>query len=195
MMVTWLVTETERRDDVPSWKTTQKREKDESMRDINLIVRSCCKKLDAIGIVYGNIVAVSVNTRAKSRWGQCKRINGCYEINISSRLMSEDVALVHLEDTVMHEILHTCEGCMNHGATWKNLADKVNRAYGYNIKRATSADEKGIVDPVQTVPVIRYKFACVGCGGIIQRERASKFTKYPERFRCGICNGRFQRII
>ena len=165
------------------------------MRDINLIVRSCCKKLDAIGIVYGNIVAVSVNTRAKSRWGQCKRINGCYEINISSRLMSEDVSLVHLEDTVMHEILHTCEGCMNHGATWKKLADKVNRAYGYNIKRATSADEKGIVEPVRNVPVIRYKFACVGCGGIIQRERASKFTKYPERFRCGICNGRFQRII
>ena len=39
------------------------------MRNIEEVVYNCCKKLDAIGIKYGKIVAVSVNTRAKKRWG------------------------------------------------------------------------------------------------------------------------------
>ena len=163
------------------------------MRDINIVVRNCCKKLDAIGIQYGKIMSVTVNSRAKKRWGQCKRVNGYYEINISSRLMTEDVELVHLETTVIHEILHTCEGCMNHGQTWKNLADKVNRAYGYNIKRTTSAEEKGIDSVVERK--IKYKFACTGCNGIVTRQRASDFTKYPWRYRCSACGHGFKRII
>jgi predicted SprT family Zn-dependent metalloprotease len=165
------------------------------MRNIEEVVYNCCKKLDAIGIEHGIIVAVSINTRAKNRWGQCKRrSDGRYEINISSRLMSENVDLIHLETTVIHEILHTCAGCMNHGKMWKALAEKVNREYGYNIKRATSSEEKGI-EPVQTVRVIRYKFVCVGCGGIIERQRSSNFTKHPERFRCGKCHCRLQRVF
>ena len=101
--------------------------------------------------------------------------------------------MVHLETTVMHEILHTCEGCMNHGQTWKNLADKVNRAYGYNIKRATSAEEKGI-DPV-VEKVIRYRFVCHGCNGIVDRQRKSEFTEHYWRYRCARCGSGFKRVI
>ena len=164
------------------------------MHNINVVVENCCHKLDEIGIEYGKITSVAINTRAKNRWGQCKLVNGGYSISISDRLMGDSVALIHLETTVIHEILHTCNGCMNHGKTWKNLAEKVNRAYGYNIKRTTSSEEKGI-EPVHTSYIIKHKFVCKGCGQVVTRQRESDFTKRYQYYRCGICKGQFERIF
>lgn len=160
------------------------------MRDINNVVKSCCEKLDVIGIKYGTIVSITINTRAKKRWGQCKKIGNCFAIQVSSRLISEDVELVHLETTVIHEILHTCKGCMNHGNEWKTLAEKVNRAYGYNIKRTTSNEEKGI----EPIPA-KYKFVCKDCGCVVTRMRESDFVKHYYNYRCAKCHGDFKRII
>ena len=164
------------------------------MRNIKVIVENCCHKLDAIGIEYGKITSVTINTRAKTRWGQCKLTNGCYSISISDRLMEESVDLIHLETTVIHEILHTCNGCMNHGREWKNLAEKVNCAYGYNIKRTTSCEEKGI-DPTENI-TIKHKYVCDCCGQVVTRQRESDFTKRYQLYRCGICKkGHFERIF
>ena len=164
------------------------------MVDINEVFHNCCKKLDAIGIQYGKITKVTINTRAKKRWGQCKQIGMCYEISISSMLIQDGVALMQLENTVIHEILHTCKGCMNHGETWKRLASKVNNAYGYNIKRTTSAQEKGV--KIEYVArTIKHKFVCTGCGQVITRQRESDFTKRYDRYRCGGCKGKFEKIF
>lgn len=164
------------------------------MVDINEVVYNCCKKLDAIGIQYGKITSVTINTRAKKRWGQCKKVGMCYEISISSMLIKDSVALVHLENTVIHEILHTCKGCMNHGATWKELASKVNRTYGYNIKRTNSFEEKGITPPT-TNYAIKHKFVCKGCGQVIVRQRESDFTKRYNLYKCGRCKSDFEKIF
>lgn len=162
------------------------------MRDINAVYADCRKKLEDIGIQCGNVMAVTVNTRAASRWGQCKRINGYYTINISARLLDDDVELVHLEDTMIHELLHTCDGCMNHGAEWKRRAEMVNRAYGYNIKRTASAAEKGIAED-RVERAAKYKFVCNECGQVITRNRASDFTRRYTAYRCGICKGTLRR--
>lgn len=58
--------------------------------------------------------------------------------------LREDTDIDGLKNTIIHELLHTCKGCMKHTGEWKQLAEKVNRYYGYNIKRCDSADEKGI---------------------------------------------------
>lgn len=59
------------------------------MRNLDEYAIQCMEELDAIGIEYGNIVEVKVNTRAKKRWGQCKAIPGGYSINISVVLLDE----------------------------------------------------------------------------------------------------------
>lgn len=164
------------------------------MRNIDSVFENCCNKLNAIGIEYGEITSVVINTRAKQRWGQCKLSNGGYIISISHRLIQDDVELIHLETTVIHEILHTCKGCMNHGKTWKGLAEKVNKSYGYNIKRTTSCEEKGI-EPIPTNEIIKHKFVCKECGQIITRKRESDFTKRYQYYRCGICKGRFEKLF
>lgn len=82
--------------------------------------------------------------RAKKRWGQCRKIGNNYIIEVNQILLREDTDIDGLKNTIIHELLHTCKGCMKHTGEWKQLAEKVNRYYGYNIKRCDSADEKGI---------------------------------------------------
>lgn len=164
------------------------------MRDLQKIAKECMNELDIIGIEYGNITSFEVNTRAKKRWGQCKMVGGKYSINISIRLLNENVPLESLKDTIIHEILHTCKGCMNHGEKWKRHADCVNRKYGYNIKRCSSCEEKG-VERVATVKDVKHKFICEKCGQVICRTRESKFTKYYTFYSCGRCGGDFKKIF
>lgn len=85
--------------------------------------------------------------------GQCRYRNGSYTINISCRLLEESVPREILKQTVLHEILHTCKNCMNHKTEWKEVANQVNRAYGYNIKRCTSAEELGLQDVQVKKPI------------------------------------------
>jgi predicted SprT family Zn-dependent metalloprotease len=91
---------------------------------------------------------------------------------------------------------------MNHGENWKREADKVFRAFGIRIKRTSSAAEKGVSEATR-IPYkprnidhsIKYVFRCSCCGQIVRRERASKFTKHPENYRCAACHGKFERVF
>ena len=108
-----------------------------------------------------------------------------------------------MKNTIIHELLHTCKGCMKHTGEWKQLAEKVNRYYGYNIKRCDSADEKGISEEQKekiqkertATRKVKYIFKCTCCGQKVERCRESKFTKYPELYRCAVCHGKFERIF
>ena len=114
------------------------------MRDVNVIAIECMRELENIGIKCGNVIKIDVNTRSKKRWGQCRKIGNNYIIEVNQILLREDTDIDGLKNTIIHELLHTCKGCMKHTGEWKQLAEKVNRYYGYNIKRCDSADEKGI---------------------------------------------------
>ena len=115
------------------------------MRDLNKVAYDCMEKLKKINIPITNNVTFSINTRAKKRWGQCRRNpNNSYSININVNLLKEENGIEGLENTVIHELLHTCPNCMNHGQEWKKYAKMVYDTYGYNIQRCSDAYEKGI---------------------------------------------------
>jgi len=81
------------------------------MRNLDEYAIQCMEELDAIGIEYGNIIEVKVNTRAKKRWGQCRAVPGGYSINISVVLLDERNDEQGLKETIIHELLHSCKGC------------------------------------------------------------------------------------
>lgn len=166
------------------------------MKNLISLANKCMAQLDEIGIEYAQSIRWEVNTRAKKRWGLCeKHPNGVYTISISYRLLADDVADDGAINTIIHELLHTVKGCMNHKEAWKREAEKVNRAYGYNITRCSSAEEKG-VEPIENTPqVIKHQFKCKDCGQIINRLRESDFTKHYKDYRCGCCNGKFIKIF
>ncbi len=155
------------------------------MRDLNIYARICMFELDCLKIKYAKNLTLKVNTRAKTRLGVCKKSGDCYEIEIAAILLDERTPEEYLKNTIMHELLHTCYGCMNHTGRWKKLAERVNSAYGYNVKRAAAPDEELIPDGLTDKP--KYKVVCPVCGTEYERYRKSALIQHPERYRCGRC--------
>ncbi len=155
------------------------------MKELEKTVRLCMAQLRSIGIQCGTVRCWKINTRAKNRWGQCKcAAPGIYEISIAACLLEDAAPEQALRDTVVHELLHTVPGCMNHGKAWKQLAAQVNRSLpGYRIRRLTPREEKGAAQ----IPASPYLLECTGCGLQIPRQRMCKAVQEPGRYRCGKC--------
>lgn len=114
---------------------------------------------------------------------------------ISSRLLQEDVPLDSLRTTVFHELLHSAPGTSGHKGKWKQYAEALNRITGLNIKRTTSAEEKGISIDEEHNMAVKFMCECQTCGLQMIRYRDCKFARTSHRYRCGHCGGKFKQII
>lgn len=155
------------------------------MKDVRALENKCRGLLENVGI-YPDYDKVVINSRAKRRWGSCKFKNGGCIIEISDRLLNDNVPDKSAEETMIHEMLHSVRDNRyeGHMGMWLKEAIIVNRVYGYNIKRCSSPEEKGVdIQPVQ-----RYALKCNKCGKIVYRYRLSKVIKHPELYRCK-CGG------
>lgn len=154
----------------------------------------CSRRLLDIGIPLGGVNLVESNSRMHSYWGRCSRRVGYkrFDIDIAERLLlsadDEGVDIV-----VIHELLHTCEGCMNHGPMWKHWGTIVCNALGFHITRLSSADDLGS-DPTELIKLGYKACQCMDCGNIVVKKSECDFIKHYERYTCGICGGAFTRI-
>ena len=165
------------------------------MKDLEKLINICQSALDSLGIKYSKNVIWSVNTRAKSRWGLCKKTGlNKFEISIAVCLLNDNVDDQMAKNTIVHELLHTVSGCMGHKGKWKLLADYVNQKLPqYSIKRVTNFEEKGMESPKKEV-TYRYILRCKNCGVEIGRQRMSKGIKNYKNYRCSKCRGELERI-
>ena len=126
---------------------------------------------------------VRLNRRARTRFGCCVRQGGTYTIELSDRLarQGEERAILQV---LCHEVLHTCHGCSNHGARWRGYAQRMNDAYGYQIRRTDNYSQLGIQDDRP----VRYWVVCRQCARRIPRMKRSPLVDHPERYRCA-CGG------
>lgn len=138
------------------------------------------EKLLTLGIPLGESIAeqVFINPRTKSRLGLCRCREKVYTIEISATLLGKQDLV---DQTLIHELLHTCPDCMNHGPLWKKYAAIARQAFGFDISRT-----------LQLSPVPRkhkYQLQCVRCGKMYYRDRMCSLVKAPWRYRCK-CGGR-----
>ena len=164
------------------------------MKDLQELALHCRAELASIQIPYGIVKIWSINCRAKARWGLCKKFpDGTYEIEIAKALLQDNVEDTAVKNTIIHELLHTCQGCCKHTGRWKQYADRVNRYLPqYNIKRTTSTEEKG-VELRRKTPVYHYVLRCAACGQEIKRQKKTAVVEHPEHYRCK-CGGKLNRI-
>jgi hypothetical protein len=159
---------------------------------LNKLLKIAISEVKALNIpVSDNIYPeVIINYRAKKRFGACKiktvKNIKHFQIEIGSALSvsGDDI----IKGVLIHEILHSCEGCCNHGKLWKKYADMINRNYGYNIKRTSTYEEYGIKDKKEKI-TYRYKICCSNCSRTSYRIKKSNIVKYPNKYRC-ICGGK-----
>ncbi|MCI8506262.1 MAG: hypothetical protein HFI67_08765 [Lachnospiraceae bacterium] len=160
------------------------------MKDLGKLAAQCEAELEGMGLTCGTVRRWSVNSRAEKRWGQCRQVaEGVFDIEISQRLLEDEVDEIATKTTIIHELLHTVEGCLGHRGKWKFLAEMVGKTYPqYQIKRTSSCEEKGLSQAGETQA--RYRITCTGCGVQAYRQRAGRLVKRPEDFRCGKCGGK-----
>lgn len=157
---------------------------------LNVLLAQVLREFEAIRIYpAGKILSISENSRAKKRLGCCRQVRGginpSYRLEISTMLRGWDDD--KLKEVIAHEVLHTCKGCMNHGAKWKALAGRAEEAYGYHITVSASPDRLGTEFESKTK--YRYRIKCVGCGNTMYRMKKSKVIQNIGSYRCGKCGG------
>ena len=176
--------EKEKSKDKKEEKTTSKLTK----MEVQELFELCKKEVKDAGIEIGNVYAtIKVNSRFSKKWGVCKRRNNIYYIEIADRLLVADENSI--KTTIIHELLHTVKGCFNHGLEWKKVANIMNRKYGYNIKRTTSDEEKGLeID----WDAFKYIVKCKNCENTFGYTRKTKCIQYLSHYRCGKCKGKLE---
>ena len=183
------------------------------MYDLKKLAKECISELNAIGI-YPNITEneFTVNTRAKTRYGQCKYRNIQYRydtktlkrkpisatmsINISSFLLDDRNDINSVRETLFHELIHSCNECVGeyHGGKWLEYAELVNDCYNMNITRCSYFSEKLNADVnkelMQKNKAKRYRLKCPCCNRIITdvyRQRQPKWVNHTENYYCKKC--------
>ena len=162
------------------------------MHDLQELYLCCRKELAALGISCGSVSRVVADGRTVRAWGTCRRErDGSFRITINPKLLGDEVPVSSLRETLLHELLHTAAPGAGHSGRWRDLAEQVNSALGTNIRRTATWADQGL--DMQKDSAIRYRYECAGCGSLLVRFRACAFTKHPERYRCGVCGGKFQK--
>ncbi len=171
---------------------------EEKQRYLEETAEACIGDLLRIGIPAVRPERFEINHRARKRFGQCRRerFPGGFTVSVMAALLEEGHEDA-LRSVLLHELLHTCPGCMNHGARWKRYAAKAGKELGVDLKRTNSFREYGLAeteaDPRKKA--VKHLFVCVGCGAEIPRVRESVFTKNYRKYRCAKCGGTFRKIF
>ena len=160
------------------------------MKDINYlreIAQICIEELNAIDI-YPNITAnkFTINGRLKKTWGRClydySKNHNC-RIEIKADLLGDDVSEKLLRNTILHELLHACNECIesrcHHDGKWAEYAELVSDCYGMNIQQYVTHEELEELDDRK-----EYRYKCEHCGKImtVKKYRAPKWYMHPHGY-------------
>lgn len=160
---------------------------EELNQNFNMVIKQAQElKIPVPDNIYRNVL---INSRPKKRFGCCRKKNGKFQIEISEFVLECDSK--DIRGILAHELLHTCNGCYNHGNIWKVYAERFNSAYGYNIKRTSLPEELGIETPKQQSEGDRAKYIikCRKCGREYTRQRRTSIIRNINAYRCG-CGGK-----
>ena len=162
------------------------------MKDINYVramAQNCIEELNAIGI-YPNITPneFTINGRLKNVYGRCfthwdnrQKTEWHFTIEMSARLLGDNVPEKSLRIVTLHELLHACDECVqvHHGGQWKTYAELVSDCYAVDIKRCGSDREYGIENDKN-----EYKWKCSACGQTFTKKayRAPKWYMHPKGY-------------
>lgn len=176
---------------LPETESSEARWNERLCHELAECLRICARA----GIRTGPVRWIRVNPRLNCAWGRCicNLTEGTYAIEINRALMGPSVPELSLKKTILHELCHTVADGHGHKGGWRMAAMRLNQFYGLRLSRAATAEEL-MVQEIPKAGKARYVFRCCGCGAVVERSRRCPFVNHSERYRCGNCGGRFERI-
>ena len=162
------------------------------MKDLRKLYNDCVVELKRINMDISNrIVEVKPNGRLRTVLGKCKynRRTGNYSIEINTCLLTDEAETQAAKETIIHELIHTCPGCMNHGYEWKRRGERASRMLGYDVCRLRSVDKLNDWKVEVKEETFKYALVCNDCGKEYKFKRWCGKLENPSRFVCGRCKG------
>lgn len=143
----------------------------------------------------------TVNKRLKSCWGRCivKRVNcswayNNYKIEVAQHAI--DYGPTCLKSVLAHELIHTVDGCFDHGDGFLSWASIVTHKLGYEVtvkkRSSVAAQVAKEVDGIEIDYNDRYKHivVCQSCGNKVGYHNTCKTIKgimSGRKYKCGSC--------
>lgn len=166
------------------------------MKDLKRLYMECVEEARSVGLdISDNITGIEVNSRLSRALGRCcarYAIGGyVYRIEINPCILADGIEDVIPKNTIMHELIHTCMGCMNHGAEFQRRALMVNRRLGYHVSTTTEAARLEAAGVTLKRATMHYGIMCHKCGQLVEkRARWSSTLDRIESYRhAGTCGG------
>ena len=142
------------------------------------------------GINVGRVCNVKF-TKSTHNFGTCLRVmKGVYEITITDLGLHGDVI-----STIVHELIHTVEGCYDHGSKFQSIAKKLSKVYNIDLGTRASKKEMDMTREYR-ISKAKYVIKCTNpsCPCIVLRDRAVDVVKHTERYSCGTCGSKLIRV-
>ena len=140
-------------------------------------------------------------TKSTRNWGVCdvkglRSGNPHYTISLTEHMTH--ISRRAVENTVIHELLHTIDGCMNHGPLWKSYAGHVEHDFGYHIMRVNGDKSPEDVSYLRGLRAAKskghfiYIIKCPECGTEWRYDRLAPVVKDPSHYSCRRCHRKLE---
>ena len=160
------------------------------MKNLKQYAEKCMRQLDELNIPYEHVSEWKTSSRMTRCWGKCTlKKSGKYIITISDRLLQDGVSDFPLENTIIHELLHTGRMRDGHKGDWLRVAQQVTTKTHYQITRCIDFDKFGLT--YQPRPD-KYEAYCPECGWSVGYSRKGKVVKNIHRYICPRCKTHLQ---
>ena len=145
------------------------------------IIKEVKKELNTMKISVDYNSKIVVSNKLTRSYGRARKLVDGHQITLSSALFKD---LDKLKNTLIHEYLHTCKDCMNHGSEWKYYASMMNNQFGYKISRVTPISEVNEDMQMEIISTKNYCVYCPVCGNEYYYKNKTKAVKNPRLYRC-----------
>ncbi len=108
----------------------------EMVEELNNLAKEFCGKLNGIGVPCfdaGHVSVSAAKMRSNSCLADCGISGGTAFIRINEHYVLEKNGRRMLEETMCHELAHTCPGAFGHNEEFAKYADVIKKNLGYNI--------------------------------------------------------------
>ena len=165
------------------------------MKDLKRLYSEVVLEALSVGLdISDRITGIEVNSRLSRALGRCCARYGydgyTYRIEINPCILANGLEDRISKNTIMHELIHTCDGCLNHGYEFQRRAVMVNRKLGYNVHTTTDGNALEAAGVVLKHAADNYGIVCKKCGVVVQkRKRWSSTLENIGNYRHHGCGG------
>ena len=159
----------------------------ETQERFDALLADCDLCLRHIGISPREYLPSVRLTHNHSRIGSCKKLRGgrkpLFQISCSVDACKTDA---QVRDVLFHELIHTLPGCFDHGRRFREVAARVNAAYGTDVRAARREPVRKVseVPRSQMEPLVGTELLVRG-----KRYRFVGMNERPKRF-CNLADER-----